>query len=292
MKTICAFAILFISGVICAAQQDSVQIGPGDQIHIQVLEAPELEQHVRVMDSGEVHLILGGNVKLAGLSTADAAHVIEEALISGNYVLHPHANVTADRYVTQNVSVLGQVRTPGAYPISTPRTVLDVLALAGGETELGDTKITIQRHGTREKIEYTVSNKAAKALDDNVEVFPGDTIFVPKVNVVYVLGDVRRPGGFPMSTNDSKLSVLQAVALAGTTNPSAVPSHARLIRKQEDGSYVEIPVPLSAMQKGKKSDMAMQADDILYVPFSYLRNMGSSLGNLLTAAASASIYRY
>ena len=82
-------------------------------------------------------------------------------------------------------------------------------------------------------------------------IFPGDTIVVPKAEVVYILGDVNRPGGIAMVTNDSKLSVVQAITLAGGTPPNAVPSHARLIRKQADGSHAEIPLNLSAMQKGK-----------------------------------------
>lgn len=285
--------ILFVAGVLaCGQQQDSLLIGPGDTVHIQVLEAPELEQHVRVTDSGEVALILGGNVKISGLSTSEASHVIEKDLVAGNFLLHPHASVSVEKYVTQDVTVIGQVRNPGNYSITTPRSVLDVLALAGGHTELADRTLTIERHVTKEKVEYTVSNKASKAFEDNVLVFPGDVLFVPKVSVVYVLGDVHRPGGFPMTTNDSKLTVLQAVSLAGATTPSAVPSHARLIRKQADGTYIEIPVQLSAMQKGKRSDMFMQADDILYVPFSYIRNMGSNLSNLVSAAAAASVYRF
>jgi len=80
--------------------------------------------------------------------------------------------------------------------------------------------------------------------------------------------------------------------LAGGTPPSAVPSHTRLVRKQRDGSYVEIDVQLSAMQKGKSADIQLQADDILYVPFSYLRNMAMGVDTLVAAAASASIYRF
>ena len=168
----------------------------------------------------------------------------------------------------------------------------DLLALAGGVTELADRKIVVQRRGTKEKVDYFLSNKPSEALDNNVDVYPGDIVFVPKVDVVYVLGDVNRPGGYPMATNTSKLTVLEAVTLAGATPPSAVPSKAKLIRKQPDGTYVEIHLPLSDMQKGKRSDMALAPDDIIYVPFSYIRNMGSGLTALVSSAATASIYRY
>jgi polysaccharide biosynthesis/export protein len=276
----------------CWSQKDSLLIGPGDQVQIQVLEAPELAQAVRVADDGSVPLLLGGSVKIGGLTVAAADREIEQALVAGRYVLHPHVNVAVIKSATEEVSVVGQVHAPGSYPIGTPRSVVDVLALAGGVTELADRKITIEHHGSNQKVKYFLSNEPSQALENKVEVYPGDIVFVPKVDVVYVLGDVYRPGGYPMATNDSKLTVLQAVTLAGSTPPSAVPSHARLIRKQPDGTYVEIHLPLSDMQKGKRSDFALAPDDIIYVPYSYIRNMGSGLTSLVAAASTATIYRY
>lgn len=117
-------------------------------------------------------------------------------------------------------------------------------------------------------------------------------MIVPKADVVYILGDVNRPGGIAMVTNDSKLSALQAISLAGGTPPNAVPSRARLIRKQADGSHVEIPLQLSAIQKGKQPDIPLQADDVVYVPFSYARNMAVGAGSLVGATTSAAIYRF
>ena len=90
-------------------------------------------------------------------------------------------------------------------------------------------------------MEFVVSNSANSALEASIAVFPGDTIVVPKADVVYILGDVNRPGGIAMVTNDSKLSAVQAISLAGGTPPNAVPSHARPIRKQADGTQAEIP---------------------------------------------------
>jgi polysaccharide biosynthesis/export protein len=278
--------------VSCLGQKESLLIGPGDQVHVHVLDAPDLDQHARITDAGDFPLVTGDNVKLAGLSPSEAAASIERALIVSNYVLHPHVSVNVDQFVTQNVSVMGQVHAPGAYPLVTPRSVLDVLAMAGGVSELADRKITIDRRGTKEQITYFLSNRSSTAIAGSVKVYPGDLVYVPKVDVVYVLGDVGRPGGYPMSTNDSKLTVLQAVALAGSTPPSAVPSKSRLIRKLPDGTYRELHLSLSAMQKGKQEDMSLEPNDIIYVPFSYVRNMGSGLAGIVSSATTASIYRY
>jgi polysaccharide biosynthesis/export protein len=292
MRAFRSVLILFCCVGSCLAQTESLTIGPGDLLHLKVLEAPELEQATRVSDAGTLTLILGGKVQVAGLTPAEAAVAIERALVEGHYVLTPHVSVTTEQTATENVTILGQVRTPGSYPIATPRPILDVLALAGGLNDLAQRKVTIQRHASKERVDYVLSNSANAALDANVPVYPGDTVLVPKADVVYVLGDVNRPGGIAIVTNDSKLSALQALTLAGGTPPNAVPAHSRLIRKQADGTHVEIPLQLSAMQKGKEPDIPLQGDDIIYVPFSYARNMAVGAGSLVGATSSAAIYRF
>jgi polysaccharide export outer membrane protein len=292
MRAFKRLLFLFCCAACCYAQTESVTIGRGDVLHLRVLEAPELEQTVRVTDAGTLTLILGGNVQVAGFTPAEAAQAIAQVLVHGNYVLTPHVSVTLDQTITQNVTIMGQVRSPGSYAIGTPRPILDVLALAGGLTDVADRKVTIERHATKTRNVFVLSNSANSALDANVAVFPGDTVIVPKADVVYILGDVNRPGGIAMVTNDSTLSVLQAISLAGGTPPTAVPSHARLIRKQPDGTHAELPLQLSAMQKGKQPDIPLQADDIIYVPFSYARNMAIGAGSLVGSTSSAAIYRF
>lgn len=292
MKVLTLIPIFFLSLAVCSAQKESLTIGPGDMLHISVLESADLEQHVRVTDSGDASLILGGKVRLLGLSPDAAAVAIEKTLVAGDYVLNPHVSVMVEHFATKNVSVIGQVRFPGSYETATPRTILEVLALAGGLTDAADREITVNHVETTERASYFVSNNSQLALKDQPLVYPGDTVVVPKVSIVYLLGDVGHPGGYPAATNNSQLTVLQAVALAGGTPANAVPSKARLIRKMESGSYVDIALPLSSMQKGKRPDIAMQADDVVYVPFSYMKNMALSINGILAAAASASIYRF
>jgi polysaccharide export outer membrane protein len=274
-----------------AQTKESLLIGPGDLLHIQVFDTPELEEHARVTDAGELPLVLGGSVKVAGLTPGEAGRAIEDALLRGHFLLNPRVLVSFEEYATQKVSVLGEVHAPGAYAIQTPRSVLDVLTLAGGLTDLADRKVLIERHGASEKVPYFVSNVPGAALDTAVQVNPGDTVIVPKAGIVYMLGDVGRPGGYTMTNNEGKLSVLELVARAGGTNHTAVPSHTILIRKS-NGGYVEIPLHLSDMQKAKRPDFPLQADDIIYVPFSYLKNFAVSGSGIAASAASAAIYRF
>lgn len=285
-------AVILCGSLFCQTQKESLLIGPGDEISIQVLEAPELAQHVRVTDAGTVPLIVGGSAKVAGLTPSQAAKAVEQALKAGDYVINPHVSVTVDQYATQNVTIMGQVSHPGSYPIETPRSVIDVLALAGGATDLADRSITIERHGSDQQIHYFLSNDSKTALDTDAVVYPGDIVLVPKIDVVYVMGDVPKPGGYPMATNDGKLSLLQAVALAGSQEPHAHQNQTRLIRKKADGSYVEMEIALGKMEEGKATDIALQPDDIIYIPFSYMKNMATNLAGIISAAGSAAIYRY
>jgi polysaccharide biosynthesis/export protein len=284
-------AILAISSVCFASSRESLLIGPGDTIHVQVLDTPEFDQHPRVTDAGDIPLLGIGDVHVAGLTPAAAAAKIRERLIGMHYMNHPDVSVTVDQYATQTVSVLGQVTTPGAYPISTPRSVLSVIALAGGLTPSADFHITVQRRdASQPPANYAYSNDPHDAIAQSIQVFPGDTVIVPKAGIAYVLGDVGRPGGFVMQNNHSQLTALQAVALAGGTLPSAVPANAKLIRRLPEGGYHEIPLNFSAIQKGKKPDVVLEADDVIYMPFSYLRNIASTSSGIVASAASAAIY--
>jgi polysaccharide biosynthesis/export protein len=272
-------------------QAESLLIGPGDQLHILVFETPELEQHPRVTDAGNAPLMLLGNVRVTGLTPAQAAALIQQDLIAGHFMSHPKVIVTIAQYATQNVSVLGEVKQPGSYSINAPRSVIDLIALAGGLTNVADRSITIERkNDPAQKVNYFLSNNSNDAIDSNVLVYPGDRVLVPKAGIVYVLGDVGRPGAYAMSNNSAQITVLQLVAAAGGTNHTAVPSHARLYHKDGTADYTNNPLPLSAMQKGKQADMPMHPGDIIYVPFSYIRNVASGATSVVSAAASAAIY--
>jgi polysaccharide biosynthesis/export protein len=272
------------------AQNESLLIGPGDLLHLQVYDTPEMEQHARVTDAGTIPFSFLGSVKVFGLTPEQAGEQIEHRLVAAGIMLHPEVTVRVEAYATQNASVMGQVQKPGIYEIDTGRKVVEVLALAGGLTDLADRHITIQRFGpAQKKVEYYYSNTAKAALDDDPMVYPGDTVIVPKAAVVYVLGDVSKPGGYPISTNNSKMTALQAIALAGYANHTAAVGKSRLVRETGNGVQ-EINLEVSAIQKGKKPDVALLPDDVIYIPFSFMRNVGINGQGILASVSSAAIY--
>ena len=269
---------------------ETLLIGPGDVLHVQVLDTPELEQHPRVTDAGVIPLTGVGSAKVAGLTPEEAAATVRQLLISRHYMNHPDVTITVDSYASQTVSVLGQVKSPGTYSIATPRSVMSVISLAGGLTSSADYNITIQHPGSPEKpTKYTLSNDPDVAIANDVKVKPGDTVIVPKAGIAYVLGDVGRPGGFVMQNNHSQLTLLQAVSLAGGTLSSAVPSHARLIRRSDSG-FTETQINFSAIQKGKAPDLQLNPDDVIYIPYSYLRNIAGSASGIAASTAGAAVY--
>ena len=298
-------ALLWIATAACFAQKDSLPgesprsasapgesllIGPGDLIQVDVLDTPEMEQQVRVTDAGAAPLAYIGNVHVLGDTPSAAAAAIQSALIARNVMRHPQVTVRVQEYATEDVSLMGQVKTPGTYAITTPQNILKVLSLAGGLTDTADRRITIKHPGIAKPTEYYLANDANEALADLATVYPGDTVYVPHAPVVYILGDVGRPGGYSITTNDSRLSMMQAITAAGSANKTATQSHVRLIRREPDGTTKEILVHLDTIEKGREPDIALQGNDVVYVPFSWAKNVAMSGGQIAASAAGAAMY--
>ncbi len=292
-RLVCVFFLLTsLASSGLAATTETLLIGPGDRLFIHVTDTPEIDQHPNVTDAGEIPVGGVGNVKVSGLTPAGAAMVIHDRLIAAHYMKHPEVTVSIEQYATQNVSVLGEVKASGGYPIATPRSILDVLALAGGLNEVADRNILIERHGdSQHTIHYLFSNDAERAVSEQTMVNPGDTVIVSKAGIVYILGDVNRPGGYVMANNESKTTALQALAIAGGLTKSAKLGHARLLRTEPNGTHSDRQLSVGDLQRGKTPDIALLPGDVLYVPFSFARNI-SNMGaaTIASAAAAAAVY--
>jgi polysaccharide biosynthesis/export protein len=105
------------------------------------------------------------------------------------------------------------------------------------------------------------------------------------------LGDVGRPGGYPMTTNDSRITVLQALAMAGSANRTSILGKAKLVRKTPNGPQ-EVPMQLAQMQQGKRPDIDMQPDDVLFLPFSWMKNIAANAQGIAASATSAVIFAH
>jgi len=265
-------------------------IGAGDLLKVGVLAAPESDQEVRVDADGNVALNFIGSVHLAGLTPEQAQAIITKKFVAGGFFTDPQVSVFAKEYATQGVSVLGEVQKPNVYPLLGSRRLFDVLSLAGGTTPKAGQVITItHRDHSRELRTVLLSNDPAKSAEANVEIFPGDTVVVSKAGIVYVVGDVHKPSGVVME-NGTQMTVLQAIAMAEGTNPTAALNAARLIRKTPTGPQ-EMPLELKKILAAKSPDIHLQAEDIIFVPNNAAKTAGKrGLEAIIQAATGLAIY--
>jgi len=292
LLSIHATALLLAMSWTGAAQSptgNSLLISPGDELHISILDMPDMDQTPRVTDAGDVPVQGIGSVRVVNMTPGEAASAIHDRFVSAHYLNHPQVSVVVNQYATQEVTLIGEFRTPGSYPIATPRPILDIIALGGGLNDGADRNIVVERHGDlNNTVHYNVNNDADRAIKEQVMVNPGDTVVVAKAGIVYVLGDVNRPGGYTMNNNESKMSLLEALSTAGGAARTAKLGNARLIRKVD---HSETQISIGDIQRGKRPDFAMAPGDILFVPFSYAKNLLiTSSAGIVGAASAASIY--
>lgn len=247
----------------------ALKIGSGDLLEMKVFGVPDLTDQVRINNNGIISLPLVGNVNVEGLTIEQAERVVEARLKDGGYVRDPHVTIAVKEYVTQGISVMGEVARPGVYPLLGAKRLFDALSSAGGTTQKAGKLVSItRREKPTEPILVALSSDPTISSQSNVDISPGDTIVVSKAGIVYVVGEVGRPSGFVMENNES-LTVMQALALAQGLGKNAALNDAKIIRKTSEGRK-EVPLALKKILEGKDGypDVAMQAEDILFVPAS------------------------
>jgi polysaccharide biosynthesis/export protein len=264
-------------------------IGPGDMLTITVFNVPELQQTVRVSDTGDAVLSLIGKMHLAGMTVAAATAALEDEYRNRKMLVDPHVTILVTEYATEGISVLGEVSRPGVYPLLGPHSLLDIISAAGGLTASAGSTVSIRRRTGAEQVVQLDANNPQKALAQDIELQPADMVVVARAAVVYVVGDVGRPGGFMMQ-NNGKLTVLEAIALASGVNKTAALSHAKIIHRTPSG-YVETDIHLARLLQGKSPDMALAPEDIVFVPNSKLKSaVAGGFTSVVQAATTAAIY--
>ena len=242
----------------------NVKLGVGDLIEISVFGVPDLSTKARISGSGDVYLPLIDYVHLASLTTDEAQELIQKRLEDGGFVRGPHVSIFVNESASQAITLVGEVARPGAYPAIGERRLFDLISAAGGLTDKAGRNVTIEHRGDPgQKVELQLSANMAEDTQDNVDVFPGDTIIVSRAGIVYVVGDVNRPSGFRIE--DNTLTVLKALALVGGGTRTSALSKTRILREGPNGTQ-EIPVNLKKILYAKAPDMALVKGDVLFVP--------------------------
>jgi len=276
-----------------ASSSPAIDIGPGDLLDVIVFDTPELSSHVRVTQDGVANLPVLGQVDLSGLTADQAARRLETLFRSRNLLVEPHVTVFIVEYASQGATISGEVRQPGVYPTLGKRRLLDMIAIAGGiSPTAGKSATIIHRDDPAHPLTVTLrSIPSHLGAQDNPDIMPGDTIVVAKAGVVYIVGDVGKPGGFLVDNNE-RLSTAQALALAGGPNRTASLSKTRLIRKV-DGGRQEYTLDVAKLLRGQQADLQLDDGDIIWVPSSNVKTFGyRGIEAAIAITTGLLVYRY
>ena len=278
------------TGVTLAATPMPAPIAPGDVLDVSEYHTPEFHSAVRVSPVGSVTLPMIGDVNLAGLDEQAAAQAIDAALLAKGMLLHPLVTVLVTAYAGQDVSVLGEVTRPGVYPYTYHHRLLDLISAASGLSPNAGRLVNVFHQGDPKTPHAVVLDPSGTdtASDHNPELSPGDIVQVSRAGLVYVVGDVIRPGGFAVDPVQG-LTVVQALSLAWGASQNAS-ARAVLIREQKGGRTM-ISLNLKRMLRGQDPDQPVQDRDILYVPDSVAKNLvNRTLESAIQSTIGVTIY--
>jgi polysaccharide export outer membrane protein len=288
-----AIVVLFFTLNLCSQtalqrRQDQAPdyvLGPGDQILLRVADMEDVPQApMRIDPSGFIDLPLVGRLQAAGLTIEQLHEALATKL--SKYMHDPDITINLSGMESRPVSVVGEVNTPGIHQLSGPTRLLDVLSLSGGvRTDAGPVVLVTRdaRWGelTGAEVKKDQASGATtgtypmdallklKNPEQNILMRPGDVVSVPRGELIYVVGDVKKAGGFVLSTHRT-MSVMQAVTMAEGLGPDNLAKHANILRPtpQGDGGHTLIPVDVPKIFAGKAPDVQLYADDVLFVPHS------------------------
>ncbi len=285
-------------------------LGPGDSVSIRVADLQEItDRTVGIDPDGYIDLPLAGHFQASGDTLEGFKKVLAGKL--QRYITDPQITVSLLQNQNRPVSIIGAVNAPGVHQLEGPKRLVEVISLAGGvRADAGD-KVFITRENswgriplpdTKEDTTQGFSTASvsiddllgAKHPSDNIVIEPNDIISIPRAEVVYVVGQVRRSGGFPLSSHHS-LSLLQALSLAEGLAPDAASKKSHILRATDGdpNKVTEVPVDVKSILDGKAPDVQLYANDVLFVPNSAAKTTSRrALDTVLQTAMGLAIYAH
>jgi polysaccharide export outer membrane protein len=255
-----------------------------------VYGAPDVTGEYRVSPTGQIEIpLLSAPIVAIGRTPAQLSELISESYRTAEIYTHPRVTVAIKESRVHAIAITGAVKKPQIYPVFGETTLLDLLSQAEGLAEDAGSSAIVTRGDIAMQVikppesceatsklavcDRTFSVDLARLAETgdpllNVELYPGDRVTVQRAGIVYVVGAVNRPGGFPLKTGQEKMTVIQALALAEDLKPTAAQKKAMIIRKHPTApeGREEIAVNLTKVLEGHEHDTQLQANDILFVP--------------------------
>jgi polysaccharide biosynthesis/export protein len=247
-------------------------VGPDDLLALSVYDSPELTRTVRVDESGNIRLpMLKSPIQVRGMVPSQVETAVAQALTNGKVLVDPIVTVTIVEYQSRPVNVVGAVKNPIVFQATRPVPLLDAIARAGGIREDAGSDIVVSRQVLRDgkPTRVTQTIPVRKLIDNadpslNVLLHGGEEVLVPEALKIYIVGNVRKPGAYPVRS-DEETTVLQLLALSEGLAPYSA-KVAYVYRRAQGGTKTEVPVELAKIMKRKSPDVPLQANDILYIP--------------------------
>jgi polysaccharide export outer membrane protein len=319
-KTLAAFFVVLLTAVCATAQQPSAAsnqadagylLGPDDQILIRAADAPDISDKTFLIGTnGNITLPLIGRVEAGGLTVEQLETALNTRL--KEFIQDPKVSVTVAEFRSQPVSVFGAVTKPGVIQLRGSKTLYEVLSMAGGPRDTAGSSLTVTRRRQNGEIhlpsatidptgQFSTAELSVQEILEgknpaaNIEIKPNDVVSVSEANsnMVYVVGDVERAGGFTLGGRRS-LSVLSALSLAGGLGHTAKPEKARIIRHVPgELKHQEIAVNIKQLLVGKTEDIELRPQDVLVVPTSSSKTLTAvTVPNVVASAVAAAIYHF
>ena len=265
-------------------------IHPGDIVEVQIFDAPEYSMRMPVSGSGDIAIPYAGLFHVSGMTSIEAAKAIAKLFRDREILSDPHVIVTTQQY-GYSVTVLGEIRSPGIYPLAGQQRLIDIVTEAGGLTDRAGHIIEIFTAGSMTNPTTLLWDPTLRENDNaEVKLKPGETVLVSRCGVVYVGGNVGRPGAFPLCESNHT-TISEVMALAQGIRPNSYGQRTLLLRTTEAGTRLVQKVKVEDVLRGKETDITLQPDDILFVPPSGLKAVSKiALGSMIGFATQAYFY--
>ena len=267
------------------------RLAPGDLIAVRVFDQPDYSPEVRLTTDGTVLLPLIGTVQLSGLTVTEAEELLERRFVEAGIYRNPQVTIALTEGQNQSATVAGEVH--AVVPIIGSRRLLDVLAVAGGLPTTASHVITISRPGVPKPIIVDLGTDPLRSGLANIPIFPGDTIIISRIGVVYMAGDFKSPGVIQL-TQYAPLTLMEATAMSGGLAFQGKYNDVRLSRTVGDQRTV-VKIDIQRILHGKDPDPILQANDIVFLPDDAMKAFiaNGSLGTLLgIVSLLISVVRY
>lgn len=246
------------------------KVGRADLLEISVFQVDALNTRARVNAKGQIMLPLLGVLDVEGKPVSAIESMIRDRL-AADYIRDPQVSVFIAEYRSSEVAVSGAVSNPAVYSLKRPRTLLEVLTMAGGLTTDAGYKAHVQTKklnpdtGAREPVNLVVDLRELTSnfeLNRQLVLTGGDSIFVAKAGFVYVQGAVGKPGAYAARGG---INVLKAVTQAGGAKFEAAKDEVRVYRAGAGEQGQTFMIDLDEIREHPQKDIALQDGDIVLV---------------------------